>query len=42
METAVAVGCTVVNGVVILDGGVVTGAVNVDSAVASTDSSALR
>ena len=43
METlAVAVACTVVNGVVVLDGGVVSGAADEDPAVASTDSSALR
>jgi hypothetical protein len=42
METAVGVGCTVVNGFVVLDGGVVTGAVYVGSAVVSTDSCALR
>jgi hypothetical protein len=42
VETDVAVGCIVVNGVVVLDGGVVSDAADVDSAVASTYYSALR
>jgi hypothetical protein len=42
VETTVAVGCFFVNGIVAVDGAVTTGAVKLDSAVASTDSSALR
>jgi hypothetical protein len=40
METAVAVGCTVVNGIVAVDGAVATGVIAMNSAVAPTDSCA--